>query len=79
MNEIQLQYKRETGDNPSGQLVEYYENDYGIMTRDDDILELKEEPGWLCVPNLNYIAWLENKVEELQKQHNARTTVNSNA
>jgi hypothetical protein len=68
MKDIHIQYKRETGNAPENRNIEIIadDNHYGTIV-DDEILDYKSLPGWISIPDPEYMKWLEEKVEEPKK------------
>ena len=66
MNEIQLQYKRETGQSPTVGYEAYYDTTWHKTRIDGDLREFLDD-GFVELFQLDYVRWLEEKVESLQK------------
>jgi hypothetical protein len=69
MNKVHLLYKSETGKNPNGGSIEVtrMKRRWFIEFSDQDVLEIFGYTGIIEVPNTEYIAWLEEIVEQLAK------------
>lgn len=66
MSEIHFQYKRETGQPEKSGYEAFYEHKWGRTVVEYDLSEFIEH-GVMEFYNPDYVRWLEEKVESLQK------------
>lgn len=69
MNAAQLQYKKETGCEPMAYELQVLRSKrhWILDCSDETALEHFGYNGYVDVPDADYIAWLESKVEQLNK------------
>ena len=69
MNDIELEYKRSTGEYPKKRLCGNTTRSGGIYLPSYEISEWyseMEEWGFMEISSREYVAWLENKIQELK-------------
>ena len=72
MNNLELEYKQETGTYPKKKIYGNTTRSGGIFLPSDEITEWYYEMdtnGYMEITSKNYVEWLENKVQELCKSN----------
>ena len=67
LNEIRNQYKRETGQQPTVYYTAEYSHTWDKTHIDGDLREFLDD-GFVELFQFDYVRWLEEKVESLQKE-----------
>ena len=66
-NKLEIIYKSETGKNPCHSSIEVVrkKKQWILDSCDDDVIDIFGYTGQLIMPDIEYVEWLEKKLDEL--------------